>query len=401
MSETLDRLKAEALLALESGHPEQRAAHLSKAFALFSTETERLKIAYHKLQERFEAVNGELAQKGSYLTNLLKHIQEGILTVDLEGTITLCNEMGKKLLRLQGPEGFRFWTLFADEALGFSMREALRYGISHKLIYAHHQGQDLEVSTHFLFEGPKSHHSLIVLVRDISQLQRLQRLIHHADRMKELGAMAASLAHEIRNPLGGIRGFASLLHRDLAGDPKGQEMAAAVIEGSRALERLVTSVLEYARPLEIRLETSELGALLSRTIRHLKADPAYPPHVEIFTHIPKEPFLAPVDEEHLKRALLNLSYNAIQAMPKGGTLTFSLLSIGPMCQIGICDTGLGMDEETQAKLFAPLFTTKQGGNGLGLVEVQKIVQAHGGSIEVRSQKGKGTTFLLTLPQKRG
>ena len=117
-------------------------------------------------------------------------------------------------------------------------------------------------------------------------------------------------------------------------------------------------------------------------------------------HIPDSPILAPIDPDALKSALLNLIFNAFQAMPLGGVLTISLLKMETSCQIAVSDTGIGMDEEQQARLFSPFYTTKQKGNGLGLVETGKIIQAHFGSIDVRSQPKQGTTFTLTLPLKR-
>ena len=117
-------------------------------------------------------------------------------------------------------------------------------------------------------------------------------------------------------------------------------------------------------------------------------------------HTPEDPFLAPIDKEALHLALLNLVFNAYQAMPSGGTLTLSLLKIDSCYQIAISDTGIGMSEEQQEKIFSPFFTTKKTGNGIGLSEVEKIIQAHSGTIDVRSIVSKGSTFTLTLPIQR-
>jgi signal transduction histidine kinase len=122
--------------------------------------------------------------------------------------------------------------------------------------------------------------------------------------------------------------------------------------------------------------------------------------VRLAMHIPDAPLLAPIDTEALKSALLNLIFNAFHAMPNGGILTLSLLKMETSYQIAVTDTGVGIEEEHLKNLFAPFFTTKQMGNGLGLVEAQKIVQAHFGAIDVRSRIGKGTTFTITLPLKR-
>lgn len=332
------------------------------------------------------------------LNALLRKISEGILWINLDGTIAATSESLQKILKvsLKNILYQPFWDVFPDEYFGFSMRESLRYGLSYQLIYKGH----LEISTSFFYQGPKYQHGLIVIVCDIAERQKFQQLAAQSDRMKELGEMAARLAHEIRNPLGGIRGFSTLLYRDLSTQPHLQEMVSQILEGARGLENLVTTILEYTRPLCVSLETHDMAGFLRSVTRFIKVDPSFPSNIRLMLHIPDEPLLAPFDPDVLKRALLNLMVNALQAMPNGGELSVSLMRIDPGCQIAITDTGVGMNEEQLASLFIPFFTTKQKGNGLGLVETKKIVQAHGGSIEARSTLQRGSSFLLTLPLKR-
>jgi len=401
----LQQLQESANLALQSQTVQEGVQHLSRAFALFSEEAVRLKGAYAKLQERFQTVNQELAIKAAnlsrlthYLNNILKNISDAIIFIDLEGTVTIFNDSAQKLLKIKGEEILfkKFWTLFADDLFGFSMREALKFGISHKLLYQ----KEMEISTTFVYEGPKLYHGMILVLRDISEKQKLQLIANRNDRMKELGEIAATVAHEIRNPLGGIRGYASLLYRDLKEQQNLQEMAGFIIEGTKSLEKVVSAVLHYSKPLEIQPQTLDIGNYLKKIGKFVKVDAAFPTNVKLALHIPDSPLLAPFDPEALKSALLNLIFNAFQAMPLGGTLTISLLKVETSCQISISDTGVGIDEEQIQNLFSPFYTTKKKGNGLGLVETQKIIQAHFGSIDVRSQPRVGTTFTITIPLKR-
>lgn len=376
---------------------------------LCSDEATRLKTAYTKLQERFESVNQELGAKVEqvsrvthFLRALLQKISDAILFIDLTGLIAIANDAAHKILQKDALPFKRFWEVFPDDYFGFSMREALRFGISHRLLYKTYasEGKELEISTSFLYEGPKTQHGMILLFRDITERQKLQQNAARTDRMKELGEMAAKVAHEIRNPLGGIRGFATLLYRDLANQIHLQEMAGQVIEGTKALEKLVTTILQYARPIQIAPQTLDLSQHLKQVAKFIKVDPAFPVNVRLTLHIPDEPLFAPFDPQALKSALLNLLVNGWQAMPQGGTLTLSLLKVDASCQITVADTGVGMTEEQLSSLFSPFFTTKQTGNGLGLVETQKIVQAHGGIIDVRSTLQRGSAFTLILPLKR-
>ena len=325
---------------------------------------------------------------------ILKKVSEALIFISLDGKVALAS--GVACQRLGFRVGSFFWDTHADDYLGFLLRESLVLGISHRLIYKRLEERDWEISSTFLYEGPKTSWGLLVVLRDVTQVREAEQALRRSDRMRELGQIAATVAHEIQNPLGGLRGYATLLYRDLEGSPHLQEMAGFVIEGAKALEKQVRAILHYARPVQLELRSVELGAYLKRFGKVVRVDPACPDAVQWHFHIPQDPIWAPIDPEALQRALLNLVFNAFQAMDRGGILIISLLRMESSCQIAISDTGVGMGEELQKKLFSPFFTTKQGGNGIGLVETQKIVQAHGGTIEMRSQLGKGTTFTITL-----
>ncbi|MBF8263429.1 MAG: Two-component sensor histidine kinase [Parachlamydiales bacterium] len=406
---------------MHSQNTDEGVRHLSTAFQLFSEETIRLKEASDKLQQRLQTVNQELAQAHRslvqkvaelgnvthYLNNILQNISQGIVFINLDGIITTFNDTAARLFNARNTDVLykSVWTCFSDDIFGFSLREALRFGLAQRLLYKTMQIdadiKELEISTTYISEGPKAYHGLIIMLRDISEMQRLQRTANRNDRMKELGEMAATVAHEIRNPLGGIRGYATLLSRDLADQKNLQEMAEFIIEGTKSLETLVSTILSYARPIQIQPQSLEIGAFLKQIGQFVRVDPAYPRGVKLDIHIPQDPILAPFDPQAFKSCLLNLIYNAFQAMPQGGLLTIALLQLDNTCQIAVSDTGVGIEASHLNQLFSPFFTTKQKGTGLGLVEAQKIVQAHGGQLDVRSQIGRGSTFTIILPLKKG
>ncbi len=356
------------------------------------------KSACPNYQESKESVNPELLATKGFLQYLLGKMAEGILFIQMDGTIRVINEAAQKLIH-RSADGLLlqpFWNVFPDGYFGFSMREALRYGIAQKQLFLTLLGREVEVTSSFLYEGPKEHQGLAIMLFDLTDKKKCQQALARTDRMKELGEMAAALAHEIRNPLGAMRGFAMLLVRDLKDHSSMQQMAQHIVDGTKTLETAVTQVLQYARPLEVSLRTVNLGDKLRDIAKFAKADPAFPANVKLALHIPDEPVLAAIDGEALKRALLNLLINGWQAMPQGGLLTLSLLKTNTSCQISVVDTGAGIPEEILGQVFSPLFTTKQAGNGLGLVETKKIVEAHGGTIDVRSRVGVGTTFTIAL-----
>jgi len=341
-------------------------------------------------QDRFEHI----------LRYAFEQINDAVLFFNLEGAALLVNEAAKKILNIKSQISGSFWDFFTDDSLGFSMREALKFGISHKRLYRRYFEKDLEITTTFLYEGQKTSHGLLIFIRDITEKQRLISLIHRNEHMQKMGEMTTTITHEIRNPLGGIRGYASLLYRDLEKQHSLQEIAGLILDGTKALERQIGSILQYARVPQLLLQSSEINQFLRQTIQSIKIDPACPYNIEWDIHIPLGYFFAPIDPDAMKSVFLNLIFNAFQAMPLGGRLTISLLKEESCYKIAISDTGIGMDEKLVAKLFTPFFTTKEMGNGLGLVEVKKIIHAHFGTIDVRSTVGKGTTFTLTLPVKR-
>lgn len=388
-------------LALKSSTLQEGLSQLTRAFSLFSEETQKLKSTHSKLQEELETVNEELAKLKeksnrfeTYLGHITTNVSEAVLFINLDGTISICNKAAIKLLKINGdPIRENFWDVFQDETFGFSMREALTFGITHRHVFRN----DMEISASFIYEGPKKDHAMMLTLKDLTENQELKRVSNRNNRLKELGEMAATVAHEIRNPLGGIRGYASLLFRDLENSPNLQEMAGVIIEGTKNLEKIVSAILHYSKPIEIEFKTLDLGAFLKKLGKFIKVDPAFPTNVTLALHIPNHPFLVPFDERALKSAMLNLIFNAFQAMKNGGELTISLLKLESSCQISVTDTGIGILEEQLDLLFSPFYTTKKRGNGLGLVETQKIVQAHYGRIETRSKPNIGTTFTIILP----
>jgi len=394
---------------------ELKAKHLAKAFSLFSFESRKLHDAYTRLQDRFQQVNHhlqkneselrqkivELAAVSNYLEHVLKNITEGILFIDSHGIITTCNETAQNILPAEENLLMKsYFDVFTDALLGFSMKNALYFGVSERIYYVHlpHNKKEIEVS---ITPVSKGWTGLIIMLRDITKLQKLQIQANKADRMKELGEMAAGVAHEIRNPLGGIRGYASLLLRDVQDTLPLKDMVMKIIEGTKALERIVNNVLHFSRPIDIKPVSQDIRGLISETIELMKVDLSFSDEITFETHLPKQAFHVPYDKHFMQAALINLFVNAMQSYEyEKGNIAVYCTEQNDTCVISITDKGRGIEEEDMEKIFSPFFTTKTSGNGLGLSEVYKIIQAHFGSIDVRSQKGIGSTFTITLPLKR-
>ncbi|HUS29787.1 MAG TPA: ATP-binding protein, partial [Kofleriaceae bacterium] len=248
----------------------------------------------------------------------------------------------------------------------------------------------------------------IAAARVIESSQAYER-VKERDRLAALGEMAAGLAHEIRNPLGAIKGAAQLLMTS-DGQPAPQhsenaEFLQIIVEEANRLNNVVTRFLDYARaerPGREGADKVDLNNVVRKTVQLLQKEQ----HPKIDLRVRTDDQLPQVagDPDSLLQVFLNLGQNALQAMPDGGTLEIlttrrrrSRLGYGQFCEVRFRDTGHGIARDRLKKLFIPFYTTKQKGTGLGLAISHRIINQHGGTIEVRSTIGQGSTFSVFLP----
>ena len=245
--------------------------------------------------------------------------------------------------------------------------------------------------------------------RVIESSQAYER-VKERDRLAALGEMAAGLAHEIRNPLGAIKGAAQLLMTS-DGSPPAQsnaetaEFLQIIVEEANRLNNVVTRFLDYARaerPGREGADKVDLNAVVRKTAQLLQKEQLK--NIELRMRTDEQLPMVAGDPESLLQVFLNLGQNAIQAMPDGGTLEIlttrrrrSRLGYGQFCEVRFRDTGIGIPRDRLKKLFIPFYTTKQKGTGLGLAISHRIINQHGGTIEVRSTLGQGSTFSVFLP----
>ncbi|MFT7519559.1 MAG: two-component system sensor histidine kinase HydH [Kiritimatiellia bacterium] len=235
---------------------------------------------------------------------------------------------------------------------------------------------------------------------------RAFRELEEAHRLAALGAMAAGLAHEIRNPLAGIKGAAQFLQGEQL-EGVAMDMLNVVVTEADRLNVVVSQFLEYARPFKLHCSNDHINAVVTHVLALLRAQ-GVPPSIQIKEELAGDLPVAPLDRVKISQVLLNLLQNALQAMPNGGTLLVrTKRKIGRnqlrYLEVSVSDTGGGISQEALEQLFVPFFTTKEKGTGLGLAISQRIAQAHGGEIEVHSRPGRGATFqmVLPLPKKPG
>jgi len=242
----------------------------------------------------------------------------------------------------------------------------------------------------------QSHDALCDEVRRLrAELEHKNRMLERKDRLAALGQMAAGMAHEIRNPLGGIQLYVSLLERDLAGQDDAVALVRRIFRATQRLNEIVGEMLGFAglpAPDRGRVAVRGLveGALAYACPR--MDDAGFQMRVDV-----RAGLCIWADGHMIERVVLNLVLNALEAMPGGGCLSVSAEARADWVELTIADTGDGVDASVVDKVFDPFFTTKDHGTGLGLAIVHRIVEAHDGQIRLRSTPGEGTTVVVTLP----
>jgi signal transduction histidine kinase len=227
-------------------------------------------------------------------------------------------------------------------------------------------------------------------------LQKAEAVARRSERLAALGQLSAGLAHELRNPLGTMRGSAEMLRNNLpAGNEVAAELAGFISSEVDRINSLVTRFLDFARPLELQPQPAELSEVVDRAIAQLERDT--PRQVAVYKNYSPDVRPFPFDAELIERVVYNLLLNAVQATPNGGAVTVKTRPAEGDVEICVIDRGSGIPPEQVENIFNPFFTTKKDGAGLGLAIVSKIVDLHGGRISVESEPGKGSVFRVFLP----
>jgi two-component system sensor kinase FixL len=237
-------------------------------------------------------------------------------------------------------------------------------------------------------------HTFLGILHDLTELKRSEARLREQSELARLGQMAAVVAHEVRNPLAGIRGALDVIRRRMPADSRDQAVLADVVSRLESLNQFVKDLLVFSRPERAVVSRQPLAPLLQQLIALLKNDPEW---VALAVDIDGPDAVLNVDAHLIEQALLNLLVNAAQAMKGTGTIRVRTRSDAGQCHISITDSGPGLAADLIGKIFEPFFTTKHRGTGLGLPVVKRTIEQHGGQIAVHSSPGLGTTVVVSLP----
>ncbi len=258
----------------------------------------------------------------------------------------------------------------------------------------------LEIGASLLADTGGTFLGYIILFKDLTEVRSLRREVERSQRLASVGRLAAGVAHEIRNPLSSIKGLATYFRERYGDVPEDQQTATIMIQEVDRLNRVVSQLLEFARPIDIKPRLTELKTLVDDAVTLIEKQAAAK-GISVKTHNSMTVNRVMVDPDRVTQVLLNIYLNAIESMESGGELKVELSSDNAAggISISVSDTGCGIEPEDLTKIFDPYFTTKSSGTGLGLAIAHNIIEAIGGTIKVKSAAGKGTTFTLVLPGK--
>ena len=354
-----------------------------------------------------------LQELRAYYEDLLSSLQDGVIILDPAGRVVSLNQAAEELTGFSGSQiaGRSIGEVFPPPApLSSLVAKTADQGRSHAdfdatLIRA--DGARLTLSAvASLVSNPRGESRGVVLVlRDLSRVRELEEQVRRSDRLAALGVLAAGVAHEVRNPLVGIRAAAQLMEREPNFPPSLQEFTGIIIREVDRLNRLVGDLLAFAGHRPLRIQPCNVNQVVEEALRLEECGLQTGGVTIVRRYDPEVPAVAG-DPERLLQVFLNLIRNGAEAMAGGAgelQVRTRFERVAPQCGgrsaavVEIGDRGPGIPPEVQAQPFNPFFTTKDGGTGLGLPISLRIVEEHGGAIEVQSQMGQGATFRVLLP----
>jgi two-component system, sensor histidine kinase FlrB len=386
-------------------HPEEREL-LQAAFRSFDEAAQTLQQSYSALTARVEQMDVELARSNEalrrqlcdneamrvHLDGILESLSTGVLVMDDGGTISRGNRAAEMFLGATDAELRNCSVSAVLAGAGLSLCDRPQ-----------RIGQTvLSISQVPLHDDSGARSGHLLLLQDITRIYQLEEQLQRKDRLAAMGELIGRIAHEIRNPLGSVELFASLLQRDLDDHSSAKRYAQQISQAVQSMDGLLANLLLYMRPVRMARGWHAAESLIGDSIK-LAAHAITKVPVNIRVDISPDVRSIWCHDGQLKQVVVNLVVNAVQAMPHGGVLTISLRQEAPQIlgipavRLTVRDSGIGIEPAHRSRIFDPFFTTKDEGTGLGLAIVYSIVEAHQGRIDVESAAGQGTACSIILP----
>lgn len=361
--------------------PVTEAKLLENAFNEFSKASDSIINYYGALEHQIRELKRELEEKNralerssEYLYTILDSLPVGVVVIE-EGSVVFANKNAAELI----PEG-----IVGDLNRGPDRTGEIKNG------RGHYRFKKEKLTNGFAGRQ-------VITIEDVTEIERMKERSERDGRLMAMGEMAARISHEIKNPLGSMELFLSML---MSGKRRAKERKYLeyVLFGVKTIDRIINNILSYTRPRDLVLKEEELGAVLEGTLEFMSVSTAIR-NIKV-DYAPSFTGKAFFDPDLMKLVIMNLVSNAIDAVGEGGRIKADIRENEHYGVLVVSDNGPGMAEDVRKNIFNPFFTTKDKGVGLGLYIVYNIVRAHNGFIEVESEEGSGSSFLIYVPKKR-
>jgi two-component system sensor histidine kinase HydH len=351
------------------------------------------------LAQNYRSTRASLAREKVFSDNLVSRMPIGLVAVDQDGRVTAVNSVAEATLgiRAVGVIG-----LAVKEAIPAILADTLAGTdslVEKELLCPMADGRriPMDVSAANLTGENGERFGQVILFKDLTEIRALRQELEKNRRLASVGRLAAGVAHEIRNPLSSIKGFATYFKEKYRESDRDQEIAGIMIQEVNRLNRVVGQLLEFSRPIRLHFQQVALKPFVQDAFRLVEPQSSQA-NVTMALDMADESLCGVMDTDKMSQVMLNLLLNALDAMPGGGRLTVRVSTDGDgSIAIQVMDTGTGVDPRDQPHIFEPYFSTKKTGTGLGLAIVHNIVKAHQGDILVERQTGGGTMVEITLP----
>lgn len=354
--------------------------------------------------QRYQATRSSLSRMKIFSDNLVENMPVGLVAIDNNERIISVNPAAKTLFKLKNVQEER-----AGQVLPGQLNDLVRVVhrgkklIEKEIKIKDHGGKItlLDVVVSPLVNKDGSSLGALMILRDLTEVSQLKAEIEKNKRLAAIGRLAAGVAHEIRNPLSSIKGYATFFKEIFDKESENHNIADVMIKEVDRLNLVVSELVELAKPVQMSKKPVRVKEIIKESIKLIEHE-AKIKQIYIDMDLDDEINNIYADKDRLKQVLLNLYLNAIQSMDDSGRLSIKLsrAASGQKVLIRVSDTGSGIRKEDLSNIFEPYFTTKISGTGLGLAIVHNIIKAHNGEIDVESEPDRGTVFTIILPGRQ-
>ena len=344
--------------------------------------------------------------------SILENMSSGLASVDALGIVRHWNRAATEIVGLpaEAVRGRHYREAFGPglESFAEQLHETLESGAAVSRHEAHVTRNDgravpLGLSTSLLRDIYGERRGVIAVFQDLSEVRELEARVRHQETLAAIGELSAGIAHEIRNCLNPIAGSVEVLQRELKVSGENARLLELIVRESERLDSFIRELLDYARERPLQPEAVEIGSLVRDSVEVARRHPSVSPGKAVRLVLGEEAYWARVDYEQMKQVLLNLVINGLEAIEGAGQVTVRAIGDGAAGRGGrvgfeVRDDGIGIPAEEIGRVTEPFFSTKNGGTGLGLAIVNRIVERHGGTLDIESRVGEGTAFRVWLPR---